>query len=246
MKKKVLSIVALCTLLVGCKLTADIIFGDYQTWWVREYVVLNYDQPDVSLENGDIVTGGAEGFRILPFVRIYAFRHTEQPLSDEERLETERHIELSKQHGDTNFRGWVDRSNIDGFTRCWAYPLEIDVVSDVDYDKEHPAGTSLADVLYIKYHHYRDYIANGYKKDGGWSLDADYQVGVKEMKLISELTKEDFRLMHVGFWIYPAKTPDAIEQTLTFTLTMDGFDTPYTFSVKATYQPDNNGFWLQK
>lgn len=241
MKKRILSIIALCTMIVSCdKTLLPLLLEEHRDWWVPSYIDLDYSkEPHISVCDGISITLGHD---------TYAKRY-KKPQNENEQLLTTRHLELSQVHGDISFSGRATKQQYIGFdVYCWAFPLVIDVVCDTDYDAVHPAGSSLADVITIEYLQYRDYVANNYKTDKGLSYDVTRDAGVKESKLISELTNEDFRLMQGCFTINPAQAPTTEEVlTLTFSVKKDGAATrPYTFDIKVTYSPEGGYFRLVK
>lgn len=68
---------------------------------------------------------------------------------------------LARAHNDV-----YERYSFDFFDNCLFRPIiSIDVVSDTDYDPEHPAGVLLNDLLDIKFGSAEDYLLSGYVRE---------------------------------------------------------------------------------
>ena len=97
-----------------------------------------------------------------------------------------------------------------------SYPnfVAIDVVSDTDFDAEHPAGTSLNDLLLVTYSSYYEFIASNYTKPEEEALK-DYAA------ILNSLTADDLRLLDEhGFVFHFIKYPEVLSKhNLTFTFT---------------------------
>ncbi len=117
---------------------------------------------------------------------------------------------LSIKHGDTNFNQYVTSSSARP-NRPHAYLgidfVSITVTSDTDFDEQHPAGTSLNDIVqYMAYTPY-PFIQSGYKYsnpkgDNRWDLLKQELTLID--KPLSECTPEDF-ILTLGVldnWIY--------------------------------------------
>jgi hypothetical protein len=82
-------------------------------------------------------------------------------------------------------------------------PVSIEIVSDVDFDDEHPAGTSLADIVTYDGHSSKPFIDSGYQPYYWEDMDRfHYYEKVHERpyypvnKKVSELTVEDLMLVY--------------------------------------------------
>lgn len=76
--------------------------------------------------------------------------------------------ELCVKHNDMEYKEWaVEPEDLDPGSRqrsaFWKDIVAIDVVSDKDFDSDHPAGTSWNDIVNYIVHSYWDYVQGGYK-----------------------------------------------------------------------------------
>ena len=98
----------------------------------------------------------------------------------------------------------------------YPYIVSIDMFSDMDFDAEHPAGSSLGDIVSLSYRTASDYIESRYR-----TMDP---VKYNKIRKLSEITEKDLRLLISGFDIGPAyfeKSPDNPgEYNMTIRLTL--------------------------
>ena len=66
--------------------------------------------------------------------------------------------------------------------------VSVSIVSDSDYDAEHPAGSELGDIVMFESITYIDYIRSGYQGQKGKMI----------YKLVSELLPDDMILLHMS------------------------------------------------
>ena len=79
--------------------------------------------------------------------------------------EKKRYDELCKIHNDMNYNQKRSYIKFTGWGICSAIDFkEIDVVSDKDFDSEHPAGTSLKDIVRFVSVSPKKFIDSGYKE----------------------------------------------------------------------------------
>lgn len=153
--------------------------------YLRESFVLTYKTID-GLGNVEIQKDAHNGLYVLLPQTIYA-SSSSYYVND---IIGERYEELSGKYGDVNFNRWVYEAQIRADS--WAFPFyTFTVVSDADFDEEHPAGAPLDDVVDIKYYTYRLYIENGYRHtdERAWTSN-DYS-GDWVVKRLSDLAPED-------------------------------------------------------
>ena len=79
----------------------------------------------------------------------------------------------------------------------------LDVISNKDFDAEHPAGTSLADIMTIQYRSAVKFIENGYKDK------KDYMEDIR--KPLDELQPTDLTLSIRNIFLIFDKEPDVLE-----------------------------------
>ena len=105
-----------------------------------------------------------------------------------------KHQELSHRNGDVGFDTW-------GWGTSDSYPhatvwntdnliTSIVVVSDADFDTDHPAGVNLGDIIEIAYTTHKPFIDNGYKHLDRARAINDY-TGYQQRKLLVDFTSED-------------------------------------------------------
>ncbi len=93
------------------------------------------------------------------------------------------------------------------------------VTSNKAWDASHPAGESLNDLIEFAVFSYADFVDSGYSLLGN--------VGDWKLKLLSEMTPEDFRLIKPSVEFYFKKNPDVIDQ----------HRLKFQFKLKYTYPP---------
>ena len=102
------------------------------------------------------------------------------------------------------------------------YPhiVSIDMFSEMDFDAEHPAGSSLGDIVSLSYCTASDYVESRYR-----TMDP---VEYPKMRKLSEIAEKDLRLLingRHGLYIGPAyfeKSPDNPgEYNMTIRLTLE-------------------------
>ena len=83
--------------------------------------------------------------------------------------EKKRYDELCKIHNDMSYNQKRSYIKFTGWGICSAIDFkEIDVVSDKDFDSEHPAGTSLKDIVRFVSVSPKKFIDSGYKETFNW------------------------------------------------------------------------------
>ncbi len=107
--------------------------------------------------------------------------------------------------------------------------VSIDIVSDIDFDTEHPAGESLGDIVRFRSISSKPYIDSGYKGSEYTTVEG----------LVSELTPDQLTLLGQNTFIGGLyfETSPTLEKTHTFTVTMtpdDGRE-PFTASIEMTF-----------
>lgn len=118
----------------------------------------------------------------------------------------------------------------------------IHVVCDKAIDDAHPAGASLNNIIKLCAVSYSDFIASGYdaafrtpeKPIEFAALSLDNGIGAMPIfKLLSELDKDDFRLIDPEMYLYLPKKPNAGQYE--FTITMNSAEGNLTCKVKALF-----------
>ena len=108
----------------------------------------------------------------------------------------EEFLRLATRNDDTSFNQWVPDP------LCLRTPAfannfrELHVVSNADWDEEHPAGSLLDDILLVRLYSYANFIHEGYpgKNDNTFLSKRKYLSVIK--KLMSELTPADMEMIY--------------------------------------------------
>ncbi len=147
--------------------------------------------------------------------------------------------ELSIKNGDTSFNrehrlkpGWADPSQHDYYSYVFSKNfVAIDVVSNRDFDEDHPAGTSLADIVKYSCHSYWGFVSGGYK---------DFKSTYVLSGYLNEMPEEGLRLVTtLGIVLQFPPIPPTAEgvHTLTVTLTTDEGEI-ITVKTKRVWKPE--------
>ncbi len=151
----------------------------------------------------------------------------------------EKYEELCIKNGDTSYnkedRLRPEWDNTSGKYTSYVYVqnfVAIDVVSNRDFDENHPAGTSLADIVKYSCHSYWGFVSGGYK-----DFDSTYYLS----GYLNEMPEEGLRLITVSWPIilqFPPIPPTAEGvHTLTVTLTTDEGEI-ITVKTKRVWKPE--------
>ncbi len=157
----------------------------------------------------------------------------------------ERHRELSQKNGDVGFNRNVNATDGCAFRhRVWNTDnliTSISIVSNADFDENHPAGASLDDVVAITYKSYKNIIENNYTLPEG-ALGYGY-CSYDVTKILSEFESEDSLFMEStmaygnSFWLKFVQEPTMIMQH-TFTVTIEfEYGEPYSFTFDLDLTP---------
>ena len=157
MKRLILLSIAAVLLLLGCDRAKTVLF--------RSYITIYYYSKNIQLkitDDGNIAIYKeytSENVNIK--TASYSFKSKGE--------EKKRYDELCKIHNDMSYN--QKRSYIVAplWGRCSAIDFkEIDVISDKDFDSEHPAGTSLKDIVRFVSISPKKFIDSGYKETFNW------------------------------------------------------------------------------
>ena len=157
MKRLILLSIAALLLLLGCDRAKTVLF--------RSYITIYYYSKNIQLkitDDGNIAIYKeytSENVNIK--TASYSFKSKGE--------EKKRYDELCKIHNDMSYN--QKRSYIVAplWGRCSAIDFkEIDVISDKDFDSEHPAGTSLKDIVRFVSVSPKKFIDSGYKETFNW------------------------------------------------------------------------------
>lgn len=221
MKRRILiAIGAVCLTLSSCKLIEEDLGYRY-----RESFLTHYTQIDKNTIDDVKILSYKTSQSFEPYCRYYhhiSLIWEAKTIACVESTDvelTENFKELSNHYGDNtynrkvmDFRYHDERALADQYAG-------IKIVSDADFDENHPAGSSLADIIMCLYGTYWPYIQSNYLD----TPDNSHAKSVDVLKRINELTVEDLTLIRTTdkfyFYLYFLNTPTLATQH-NFTITM--------------------------
>lgn len=207
--KKICLLLVLSGLLVsGCEKTGSKFIRT--RYFVENYVGGDYAlEPHRYSEPGSCDWTKVGGFFITPNDPVYY----QSPELAGARYSDE-FLRIAARNGDTSFDGMkmeCERSELfyaDNFTA-------VRVVSDRDWDAEHPAGTPLNDKMNIRYTSCAEFIGSGYI----WSLLGESM----RTKRLCDLASDDLRVVRFdtrSIILYFVEVPEHSEEKHTLTVTL--------------------------
>ena len=157
MKRLILLSIAAVLLLLGCDRAKTVLF--------RSYITIYYYSKNIQLkitDDGNIAIYKeytSENVNIK--TASYSFKSKGE--------EKKRYDELCKIHNDLSYNKKRSYIVVPIWGICSAIDFrEIDVISDKDFDSEHPAGTSLKDIVRFVSISPKKFIDSGYKETFNW------------------------------------------------------------------------------
>ena len=157
MKRLILLSIAAVLLLLGCDRAKTVLF--------RSYITIYYYSKNIQLkitDDGNIAIYKeytSENVNIK--TASYSFKSKGE--------EKKRYDELCKIHNDLSYNKKRSYIVVPIWGICSAIDFrEIDVISDKDFDSEHPAGTSLRDIVRFVSVSPKKFINSGYKETFNW------------------------------------------------------------------------------
>ena len=158
MKRLILLSIAVVLLLLGCDRAKTVLFRSYiNTYFYNKNIQLKITEAG----NIAIYRETSSEYKTNTPSAVYSFESKGE--------EKKRYDELCKIHNDMSYN--QKRSYIVAplWGRCSAIDFkEIDVISDKDFDSEHPAGTSLKDIVRFVSISPKKFIDSGYKETFNW------------------------------------------------------------------------------
>lgn len=161
--------------------------------------------------------------RIDGYSHTYYVRTKGEAISNSGSFE-EQFIALSEKYGDTNYNQW---SIVPPYVGLADDFTSVDVTSDQDFDPEHPAGTSLGDLVRLMGVSPYKFIQSGYTELYDWgSVSEEYRRIFSHYnhecdpvdKLLKDIQQEDLLLFSPDFYLQFVTPPTlAKEHTLTIT-----------------------------
>ena len=157
MKRLILLSIAVLLLLLGCDRAKTVLF--------RSYITIYYYSKNIQLKITDDGNIAIYKKYTSEDVNIKTASYSFKSKGEEKK----KYDELCKIHNDMSYN--QKRSYIVAplWGRCSAIDFrEIDVISDKDFDSEHPAGTSLKDIVRFVSVSPKKFIDSGYKETFNW------------------------------------------------------------------------------
>ena len=157
MKRLILLSIVAMLLYIGCDIAKTVLF--------RSYITIYYYSKNIQLKITDDGNIAIYKKYTSEDVNIKTASYSFKSKGEEKK----KYDELCKIHNDMSYN--QKRSYIVAplWGRCSAIDFrEIDVVSDKDFDAEHPAGTSLKDIVRFVSVSPKKFIDSGYKETFNW------------------------------------------------------------------------------
>lgn len=197
--------------------TTESVTGDWYTIKTGNYMDFFMKPSGLSLSYQDSTSGYDWTMAITPtFTLTFDCNGRTDMYGYNPSVEDQKHLdkynEYAKYFGDTSY-SWYHDMYFDRAITAQLY--SIDIVADKDFDKEHPAGTSLNNLFTLKYNAYHSYIKGNYKnvhaKEGERS-----DVPMDSVSVVTDFKGSS--LFQSGAKLLLSKRPAKGKYTFTFTL----------------------------
>jgi hypothetical protein len=228
---KALLIVGLFASMSSCYLG----YAPLKKQFFRSYVRYYYSADSIKLEK--ISSRGKRIVAIRPAPVGRTFRPSDIGGYDTKGDSKALYEALCRKHNDVSYNRTVEYHTPDelsGYEYIGTDFVSIHVVSDSDFDAEHPAGADLGDILCYAFYSPKKYIDSGYKLMFDWStaegfaydLFAGNGPGTEHpiCKLASELGPDDLTLLGIyclGYLRFESDPTLSQTHCLTVTMTTD-------------------------
>ena len=157
MKRLILLSIAVLLLLLGCDRAKTVLF--------RSYITIYYYSKNIQLKITDAGNIAIYQKYSSEDVNIKTASYSFKSKGEEKK----KYDELCKIHNDMSYNQKRSYIVVPIWGRCSAIDFrEIDVVSDKNFDSEHPAGTSLKDIVRFVSVSPKKFIDSGYKETFNW------------------------------------------------------------------------------
>ena len=157
MKRLILLSIAVLLLLLGCDRAKTVLF--------RSYITIYYYSKNIQLKITDDGNIAIYKKYTSEDVNIKTASYSFKSKGEEKK----KYDELCKIHNDMSYNQKRSYIVVPIWGRCSAIDFrEIDVVSDKNFDSEHPAGTSLKDIVRFVSVSPKKFIDSGYKETFNW------------------------------------------------------------------------------
>ncbi len=154
--------------------------------------------------------------------------------SDYNETLADKHRTLSEKYGDTNNGDFWSSKDLDFGNYALADSfVDIDIVSDAEYDDEHPAGTSLADIVRVSFRTFYPFVSGETKRASS----------EKVYKRVSELTPTDMILVEATpvVFTFTFRTPPLSAQQHNFTIIFTSDEgNVYRYSCSVDFEQPNS------
>ena len=158
MKRLIFFSLTVVLLLLGCDRAKTVLFRSYiNTYFYNKNIQLKITEAG----NIAIYRETSSEYKTNTPSAVYSFESKGE--------EKKRYDELCKRHNDMSYNQKRSYIKFTGWGICSAIDFkEIDVVSNKDFDSEHPAGTSLKDIVRFVSISPKKFIDSGYKETFNW------------------------------------------------------------------------------
>ena len=158
MKRLILLSIVAMLLYIGCDRAKTVLFRSYiNTYFYNKNIQLKITEAG----NIAIYRETSSEYKTNTPSAVYSFESKGE--------EKKKYDELCKIHNDMSYNQKRSYIKFTGWGICSAIDFkEIDVVSNKDFDSEHPAGTSLKDIVRFVSISPKKFIDSGYKETFNW------------------------------------------------------------------------------
>lgn len=213
MKRIITKIIALvgATLLWGCEFLSYLPFPDHtKTYGLYSFIYYYVDFPE-EWDTGYNADKQMLKFAIPKNDKINPYLHWDDLTVVSNILGTQeekaKHYELSVANNDTEYNLKVSEDILMGTgwnwptyirpVAYWRHYTSFEITSDVDYNEEHPAGTSLNDLTTFSFRTFKNFIDAGYPKDNDSVVFDPMNASTEVMIPVNKLKPDDNRIMAV-------------------------------------------------
>ena len=178
MKRLILLSIAVLLLLLGCDRAKTVLF--------RSYITIYYYSKNIQLKITDDGNIAIYKKYTSEDVNIKTASYSFKSKGEEKK----KYDELCKIHNDMSYNQKRSYIVVPIWGRCSAIDFrEIDVISDKDFDSEHPAGTSLKDIVRFVSVSPKKFIDSGYKETFNWRRNRP-EIFKKDSMILSLFQRE--------------------------------------------------------
>ncbi len=226
MKKYILTIPLLMVFIIGCDVAETDFFRSYITQYHKYDISLSVDTTTVVSPYGMIRINSKKGSSH----NIYTWKS-----KGKNKLVFD---SLSRVHNDMSYNKERWYIQVVGWGNCFYYDIaSIDVVSEEDFDNNHPKGSSLKDVIRFHFLSLKKFIDAGYPEGNNHNIDIEtsYEKKLSEIGTSEMAVLESWFSRFAGFFVFDTAPTLSKTHHLTFTFHYTNGET-YTAKVVKEFK----------